>query len=386
MNILVLNAGSSSLKSSLFRVSDTDPLKLDSQPRWQAEIEWDSADNIESEIQNLLISLWTGDKAPISAPAEINLVGHRVVHGGSKYTNSTLITEQVLSDLHNLIQLAPTHEPINIQGIEIAKKVFKDIPQVAVFDTAFHSGMPRTAFIYPVPYEWYEKLGIRRFGFHGISHQSCAKRSADLLERDLKSLRIITCHLGGGASLCAIKDGASQMTTMGYTPLEGLVMGTRSGSIDPGLILYLLNKEIYSASEIDKALNKESGLKGISGITADMKEIQCLTRAGNERAKLSFDIYINHLTSQIASLIPTLGGLDVLAFTGGVGQNSSIVRAAACEQLKFAGVNIDLDKNNSCTGDMDISDAQSAVKTLVIQAKEQLAIAGECMQFVGAGT
>ena len=394
MNVLVLNAGSSSLKSSLFELLDgqnyrqdssQDLLSLQLKLLWQEEVDWhdsQSGSSFKNAANKLLQSLWSGKNAPLASAADINIIGHRVVHGGAKYTASTLINAQVLDDLRALFPLAPKHEPINVQGIEIAKEVFKDIPQVAVFDTAFHSSMPETAIVYPGPYEWYEKLGIRRFGFHGISHQSAAKRAAQILGVQLSSFKMITCHIGSGASLCAIKNGKSIMTTMGYTPLEGLVMSTRSGSIDPGIILYLLENKIYSASEISQLLNNESGLKGISGITSDMREIQNLAKSGNKRAQLAFDIYINHLASQIASLIPALGGLDTLVFTGGVGQNSSIVRAAVCEQLKCFGVNLDLDKNNSCENDMDISTGDCAVKTLVVQAKEELAIATECLQFL----
>ncbi|MBY0357279.1 MAG: acetate/propionate family kinase [Candidatus Obscuribacterales bacterium] len=375
MKILVLNAGSSSLKCSLFEVSKNNLEHLN-QPLWQAQI--DTSDSSGSELAALLHSLWQGSEPILNGPEEIQIIGHRIVHGGTKYNSSTRITKNVIADLEQLIELAPAHEPAGIAGIQICQNIFKNVPQIAVFDTAFHSSMDETATVYPGPYKWYESLGIRRYGFHGISHQYCAGRAAAILKRKLKSLRLIICHLGNGASLCAVKDGKSIMNTMGYTPLEGLMMGTRSGSIDPGIILHFLKNKVYSAAEITDILNNNSGLKGVSGITADMRQIENLALHGNARAKLAFDMYVDRLTANIASLLPKLGGLDALVFTGGIGQNSGMLRAAACKHLAYMGIAIDSTMNDSCKQDADISDAKTTPKTLIVYTREDIAIAKEC--------
>lgn len=376
MALLVLNAGSSNLKASIFE-TENGCIK-DSEPVFKEKISWQKSNSIacKNSIKQLLQSVKTH---------KIDAVGHRIVHGGDKYIHPVLINDKVLADLKNLIELAPLHEPISIAGIECVKEVLQDIKQFAVFDTAFHADMPESSKIYPLPYEWYEKLGIKRFGFHGISHKYAAKRAGDLLGKEFESLRIITCHLGSGASLCAVAGGKSIMTTMGYTPLEGLVMGTRAGSIDPGIILHVLKGENYDIDSLEDVLNESCGLKGICGVS-DMEEIEKLSGSGNRSAKLALEIYINRLASSIASLLPLLGGLDALVFTGGVGENSTYIREATCQKLEFAGIKIDSGLNKSVNSDCLISSKQSSANVLIVYSKEDLAIAQECISRLSAST
>lgn len=403
MKILVINAGSSSLKCSLFTLDSGNPA-LSLPAEWNAQIDWKEAGVANLNVRNALtgshyskritsadhklaiertlLSLSDGEAAALSDLSQIDVVGHRVVHGGTKYSSSVFVTELVLNDLQELVELAPSHERENIRGMEIAKKVFSDAAQVVVFDTAFHNAMPETSKIYAGPYEWYQKLDIKRYGFHGISHEYCARRVAELVGSKPKPLRIVTCHLGSGVSLCAIHDQKCLMTTMGFTPLEGVVMRTRSGSIDPGLILHLLKRNVYSVEGLMRVLSHESGLKGISGLSGDMQEIEQAASQGNLRARLAFDVFIQSLTSHIAALLPILGGLDVLVFTGGIGENSAKVRAAACKRLAFAGIHIDHGKNQCCRGDTDISAPGAPVRTLVVRSKEDLAIAIECFKLM----
>ncbi len=255
------------------------------------------------------------------------------------------------------------------------------MPQVAVFDTAFHAQLPLATTVYPIPYQWFEK-GIRRYGFHGISHRYCADRAAQILGRDLQELRLITCHLGNGCSLAAIQDGHSIDTTMGFTPLEGLMMGSRSGSVDPGILIYLLRQEGFSADLLDEMLNKSSGLKGVSGVSADVRQILAAISENNAQAKLAFDVYIHRLRAQIGAMAASLKGLDGLVFTAGVGENSLEVRAAACEGFEFLGLKIDPEKNANAPKDQDISTSDSTVRVLVIQTQEDWSIAQECWQIL----
>ena len=273
-------------------------------------------------------------------PAEIDVVGHRVVHGGPKYAEPVLLTPEVKSGIAAVSAFAPLHNRAELEGVEIIERLLGPVPQVAVFDTGFHRRMSPAAAVYPGPYQWFES-GIRRYGFHGINHQYCAARAAHLLGRDLHSLRLVTCHLGNGCSLAAIQEGRSIDTTMGFTPLEGLMMGTRSGSVDPGILTYLMREGRLHAKEIDDVLNKESGLLGISGISGDMREILASVKRSHSRAKLAFDIYVHRLRAGIGAMIAVLGGIDVLVFSAGVGENSVEVRDAACEQLAFLGLKLE---------------------------------------------
>ncbi len=397
MRILVMNAGSTSLKVCLFEVFEV-TAKLEAlDPLWQADMDWHSGngkvvlkdgkeevcskglndDSNDDFINTLLERLWKIDGV-IEKPEDVKAVGHRVVHGGPLYSEPTIINDEVKANLEKLFDLAPNHEMENLKGITIAQKLFKDAVHIAVFDTAFHNSLPAAASLYAVPYSWYERLGIRRYGFHGISHQYCARRAAEMLKRPLKDLRIITCHLGGGSSICAIAGGVSIMTSMGYTPLEGLVMQTRSGSIDPGLILHLLHNDIYEVDELQEVLTKESGVKGISGLSGDMRELEAAIKDGNDRAKLAFTIFARSLIMQIASYIPLLGGIDALVFAGGIGEHSGLLRTAVCRKLSYLGIDLNNETNMKGTGDRDVSLSTAMAHTLVVHTKEEAAIAAQC--------
>jgi acetate kinase len=316
--------------------------------------------------------------AVLKSRDEIEVAGHRIVHGGAKLTQPVRITPEVKRDIENVASIAPLHNQAGLEGIELIDKLLANIPQVAVFDTGFHRTLPPHAFIYPVPYSWYERDGIRRFGFHGINHEYCARRTASLLGRDVSTLKIVTCHLGNGCSLAAIDGGKSIDTTMGFTPLEGLMMGTRSGSIDPGILTHLLRMGAGETADLDKVLNHDSGLLGISGVSSDMREVLDAARNGNERARLAFDIFVHRLQSEIGAMTASLGGIDVLVFTAGIGENSAEVRCATCAQLKFLGIEVDEVANSSAKLDADISQHGSRVRVLVIRAQEEWAIAREC--------
>jgi acetate kinase len=398
MKILVLNAGSSSQKSCLYEFKN-DELPIPSRPLWEADIDWSRRagmaelkvttaqggsleETLKSESRSaatghMLRTLWSGPTKVISEPGAIDVVGHRVVHGGREYEQSTFVTDEVRAAIDRLSELAPAHNPANLEGIVAIEQLFGGVRQVAVFDTAFHTQMPEAAAVYPGPYEWL-KQGIRRYGFHGISHQYCAARAAEILDRDLKHLRLITCHLGNGCSLAAIRSGRSVDTTMGFTPLEGLMMGSRSGSIDPGLLLHLLRQPNYSVDELNRILNQESGLRGISGLSSDLREVLAAMARGDLRAQLAFDTYVHRLRSHIGAMLASLGGVDVLAFTAGVGEHSAVVRAAACEAFAFLGMKLNSEKNARSPLDSDIATADSTVRVLIIRAEEDWAIAGEC--------
>ncbi|HEY9633063.1 MAG TPA: acetate kinase [Coleofasciculaceae cyanobacterium] len=400
MKVLVLNAGSSSQKSCLYQLGDTLP-ELPPPPLWEAKVDWTKHPGmaqlevkargtvLEEELQttsrpdviaHMLETLWSGQTQVIADPSEINVVGHRVVHGGQEYQKATQITPEVKEAIARLSTFAPVHNPANLEGIETIEKILgSDTPQVAVFDTAFHSTVSPAAATYPVPYEWFEQ-GIRRYGFHGISHQYCAHRTAELMGKDLASVRLITCHLGNGASLAAIRDGQSVDTTMGFTPLEGLMMGTRSGSIDPGILIHLLQHADYDAQKLDDVLNKASGLKGISGVSGDLRQIMIGIEEGDSRSQLAFDMYVHSLRKHIGAMLATLGGLDALVFTGGVGENSAAIRASACEAFGFLGLKLDREKNNASPVDTDIAAADSAIRVFVVHTEEDWAIAQECWQ------
>src|SRR5205809_5662393 len=396
MKVLVLNSGSSSQKSSLYEIGQTLP---DDPPTslWQGKIEW--RDRVaEAEIKNargvvqknrakvssraeavehLLGTLTDGDRPALTSLTEIDVVGHRVVHGGPKYEQPVSLTPEVRTGIAKASAFAPLHNRAELEGMEIIEKLLGRVPQVAVFDTGFHRRMPQAAAVYPGPYQWFES-GIRRYGFHGVNHQYCAARAAHLLGRNLNSLKLVTCHLGNGCSLAAIHQGYSIDTTMGFTPLEGLMMGTRSGSVDPGILTYLMREGQLQAQEIDDVLNKESGLLGISGISGDMREILASVKRGHSRAKLAFDIYVHRLQAGIGAMVAVLGGIDVLVFSAGVGENSREVRAATCSQLEFLGLKLDRATNAQPSPDEDVATVDSRVRILVIRAQEDWAIAGEC--------
>jgi len=399
MKILVLNAGSSSQKSRLYEIGGELPGEPPA-PLWEADADWTNHQGMAeikikgraqgpvlqqsipmgtraTIIKHMLETLWSGTTRVLEQPTEIDIVGHRVVHGGPDYRASTLVTPEVKATIESYAAFAPSHNPANLEGIRVIEQVLPPVPQVAVFDTAFHRQLPLVAAVYPGPYEWFEQ-GIRRYGFHGISHQYCAQRSAQILGRDLESLRLITCHLGNGCSLAAIQHGHSVDTTMGFTPLEGLMMGSRSGSVDPGVLIHLLQHKGYSADQLDTTLNKASGLQGISGLSSDMRQILHAMAEGNQQARLAFDMFVYRLRFYTGAMLAVLGGLDVLVFTAGIGENAAIVRAAACESLGFLNLKLDPQKNAQAPVDQDIATAGSAVRVLVIQTQEDWMIAQEC--------
>ena len=367
---------------------------------WEGKIEW-ADDTAECSIKNsrgifhknqipvvsrgeaierLLQTLWSGETKVISDSSDIHVVGHRVVHGGPQHFEPALVTAEIKSAIESASAFAPLHNRAELEGMEIASKVLGRVPQVAVFDTGFHRTIPVPAATYPGPYEWFEQ-GIRRYGFHGINHQYCAQRAAQLLGKNLNSLKLVTCHLGNSCSLAAIHEGRSVDTTMGFTPLEGLMMGTRSGSVDPGILTYLVRQKQLSGQQLDEILNQKSGLLGISGISSDMREILAASKNGHERAKLALDIYIHRLRSGIGAMVAVLGGMDALVFTAGVGENSPEVRAVVCDTFAFLGLKLDQRKNAKNVAsplDEDISTPDAAVRVLVIHAQEDWMIAWEC--------
>ncbi|HZW91864.1 MAG TPA: acetate kinase [Candidatus Eremiobacteraceae bacterium] len=396
MKILVLNSGSSSQKACLYEIGDTLP-ESPPLPLWEGRIDWsgDAARitvrkskgiakkeklkslSRELMLKDLLATLWSGETRSVASAAEINAVGHRVVHGGPRFHDPVRISSDVHAAIGGLSHFAPLHIQLELEGMKIVADLLGDVPQFAVFDTGFHRHMPAVAQTYPGPYEWFEH-GIRRYGFHGINHQYCANRTAQLIRKDAKSLKIVSCHLGNGCSVTGIRGGRSVDTTMGFTPLDGLMMGTRSGSVDPGILIFLMRQYGLDADQIDDMLNKKSGLLGISGLSGDMRVVLARMHAGNERAKLAFDLYIHGLRAAIGGIAAVMEGLDVLVFTAGVGENSPEVRAATCKGLDFLGVTIDLNRNREPLLDADISCPDSRVKVLVIRAAEDWAIAGEC--------
>ena len=401
MKILVLNAGPSSQKIRLYEVAGgVEQRVTPPAPLWAADADWSKqADRITTTIvangktskieqpatsrqellTQLLQKLWQGEQAIIQQPSDIVAIGHRIVHGGANYQQSTVITPEVVANLHQLIPFAPLHEPANIEGITAAEQLFGSVPQIAVFDTAFHRQMPTVAEIYPGPYSWFEQ-GIRRYGFHGISHQYCARRSAQLLEQDLAHLRIITCHLGNGCSLAAIRDGVSIDTTMGFTPLEGLMMGTRTGSFDPEILLYLQREQGLTPEQLDHMLNYESGLKGISGISGDMRTILEAIDQGNQRAALAFELFLYRLRACLGSMLAALEGLDALVFTGGIGEHAPLIRSRLCQHFRFLGIALNEEVNAHASDDQVISSKQSTVHVLVVHTEEDWEIARTCHQ------
>jgi acetate kinase len=406
MNILVLNGGSSSLKATLRALPEGTLPDRPPDPLWDAQVDWgrhpgkaqirvrSTSGTVENEIaiqsqadvlRPVIESIWSGPAKALDGPRQIAAIGHRVVHGGIAFQKTARITADVRAEIRKYCEFAPEHNRLELEAIEESEKIFgSEATQIAVFDTAFHTTMPEAAVVYPGPFEWYEK-GVRRYGFHGISHQYASRRAAAILGRDAAGLRLVSCHLGNGASLAAVKDGKSVDTTMGFTPLEGLMMGTRSGSIDPGILIYLVRHKGFRADELDRLLNRESGLKGVSGISGDMREILAAIDQGDPRARLAFDVYTHRLCREIGGMVVALGGLDGLVFTAGIGENCAPLRAVVCEKLAFLGVRLDPGKNGHPEMDTDIAAAESAVRVLVIRADEDWEIARECHRVCGKG-
>lgn len=391
MIVLILNAGSSSQKSCLYELGESIPDEL-LKPLWEADIDWQSENegiltieskDIEEKIElsnrntalkTLLDTLTHGDTKVLHSLEEIDVVGHRVVHGGAEYSQPVLIDEAVKNAIADLIPLAPSHNPANFEGIETIESILPKVPQVAVFDTAFHTTMPEYAKVYPIPYKYYEQ-GIQRYGFHGTSHQYCAQRTAQILQQPLESLKVVICHLGNGCSLSAIKDGICLDTTMGFSPLEGLMMGNRCGSIDPQILIYMMQEYGLSAEEVNQILNKESGLIGVSGVSNDFRNVVQAIADGNQQASLAYDIYLHRLKKAIAAMVASLNGLDVLVFTAGAGENLHMLREKTCAGLSYLGLQLDTAKNEAKPVDTNIATDNSQVQILVIHTQEDWAIA-----------
>ena len=397
MKILVINTGSSSLKYQLIDMTNEsvlakglcDRIGIDNSYLKHTKTGNDTIvidkdmPNHKAAIQEVIHALTDGEMGVIRNMSEIAAVGHRVVHGGEKFHDSVMIDEEVMNTLKECIELAPLHNPPNITGIEACKHIMPDVPMVGVFDTAFHQTMPKFAYLYALPYEMYEKYGVRKYGFHGTSHKYVAQRTAAMMNKPLEQLKLITCHLGNGASICAIANGKSVDTSMGFTPLAGLAMGTRSGTIDPAVISYLMEKEKMSFKDINDFLNKKSGVLGISGVSSDFRDIHAAADEGNERAKLAIDIFCYRVRKYIGEYAAVMNGVDAVVFTAGIGENNAIVRKQVLAHLSYMGVLVDWDKNNAAKGvEMDISTPDAKVKTFVIPTNEELAIARETMKLV----
>lgn len=395
MKILVINTGSSSIKYQLFDMTHEKVLALGLAERIGEDagvlshtVILENGEAHEEIIQGVISDHREGlirivdrlldpNYNVIQDKTEISAIGHRVVHGGEAFQTPTIINEGVLSEIKKNTPLAPLHNPPNLAGIAVSRTIFPDSPQVAVFDTAFHQTIPKRAFIYALPYDLYKYSGVRRYGFHGTSHSYVSEKSAEYLERPLRELNLITIHLGNGASMAAIKNGKCVDTTMGMTPLEGLVMGTRSGDVDPALPFFLSGHLKMSLDDIDNLLNKESGLKGICG-TNDMREVLERREAGDNRAGIATDVYTYRIKKYIGAYMAVLEALDSLVFTGGIGENSSIIRERCCQGLSRMGIEIDADKNKGPgSGVREISTAESDVRVLIVPTNEELKIAQE---------
>ena len=392
MNILVINAGSSSLKYQLLNPETgallakglCERIGIDGKFTYKPQVEGkkvldaiDVAMPTHSEaIQAVLDALVDKDNGVIGSMKEIDAVGHRVVHGGEAFSGSVLITDEVMAALEECIPLAPLHNPANITGIKACVDVMgKDVPQVAVFDTAFHQTMPPVAYTYALPYEYYEQDKVRRYGFHGTSHKYVSQRAAAMLGKPLEELKLISCHLGNGSSITAIDHGKSVDTTMGFTPLAGLPMGTRSGDLDAGILEYLMNKHGYNIDQMLDVLNKKSGVLGISGVSSDFRDLEDAAPKGNQRAQLALDVFHYSVKKYIGSYAAAMGGVDAIIFTAGVGENGPDTRAEAVSGLEFMGVKLDPEKNNTRGKEVDIAADDSKVRILVIPTNEELMIA-----------
>ena len=338
--------------------------------------------NHEEGIKLVLEQLTHSEYGVIANLDEIGAVGHRVVHGGEKFSSSVLIDDKVIEAMKECIPLAPLHNPAGITGIEACKKVLPNVPMVGVFDTAFHQTLPEMAYLYAIPYEYYEKYGVRKYGFHGTSHRFVSKRVAELMGKPVEDLKVITCHLGQGASLCAVDGGKSVDTSMGLTPLAGVPMGTRSGDIDPSIVTFLMKKENLTPDEMDTVLNKKSGKLGVSGISFDDRDIEAAMKEGNKRAKLAIDTFAYQVVGYIGRFAAQMNGVDVITFAGGVGENGIEVRKQICDSLSFLGITIDEEKNNCRGKEVEISTADSKVKVFVVPTNEELTIARDTMEIV----
>ncbi len=396
MNVLVINCGSSSLKYQLFNTGEQTVLAkglverigiegsgLTHQPDGKDKVTITrQVANHREAIELVLQALVHGEHGVIKALSEIQAVGHRVVHGGEKFAGSVMIDDQVMKALEECSELAPLHNPPNIIGIKACQHLLPGVLQAGVFDTAFHQTMPDYAYLYGLPYELYQKYGIRRYGFHGTSHKYVSQRAAAMLGKPRSATKIITCHLGNGASITAVDGGKSVATSMGFTPLEGLMMGTRCGDIDPAIVMFIMEKEGLTVEQVNDLLNKKSGVLGLSGLSSDFRDLEAAAKDGHKRAQLALDIFAYDVKKYIGAYAAVLNGVDAIVFTAGLGENSILIRSMVCDRLDYLGVRLDNEKNQVRGQETDISAAGSAVKVLVIPTNEELMIALDTQRLV----
>lgn len=396
MNVLVINCGSSSLKYQLIDMNNENVLAIGLAERIGIEgarvkhevpnmdkVVIEKPMNDHKDALKIVLNALVDEKhGAIKDLKEINAVGHRVVHAGEKYSASVVIDDEVIKALEECIELAPLHNPPNLIGIRACEELMPGVPMVGVFDTAFHQTMPSSSYIYPLPYELYEKYGIRKYGFHGTSHRFVSARTAEILGKDMSELKIVTCHLGNGASLAAVENGKSVDTSMGFTPLEGLAMGTRCGDIDPAIVTFIMEKEELDTTQMNNLLNKKSGVLGISGVSSDFRDIEGAASEGNERAKLALDKFNARVKKYIAAYAAVMGGVDAVVFTAGLGENSASNRVEICSGLEFMGVEIDKEKNNIRGKEAIVSTDASRVKVLVVPTNEELMIAKDTVELL----
>ena len=395
MNVLVINCGSSSLKYQLINSDTEDVLAkglcerigIDGRLVYQKagcdkEITEAAMPTHKEAIQMVLDALVNDKTGAVKSLSEVNAVGHRIVHGGEKFASSVVITDEVLEAVAQCNDLAPLHNPANLIGINACKELMPGVPMVAVFDTAFHQTMPEKAYLYGLPYEYYEKYKVRRYGFHGTSHSFVSKETANFLGMDLENSRIIVCHLGNGASVSAVKDGKCIDTSMGLTPLEGLVMGTRSGDIDPAIMEYIAKKEDLDIAGVMNVLNKKSGLEGISGLSSDFRDLTAGAKEGNKRAIAAIEVFCYRVAKYVGSYVAAMNGVDAIAFTAGIGENVGLVREKICSYLGYLGITLDAEANAKSGDNCVISAADSKVKVAVIPTNEELAICRETVALV----
>jgi acetate kinase len=396
MKVLVVNCGSSSLKCQLINMQNEEVIAkgLIEEIGGKAKYSYErtgaekikkeiSCANHEDALKLFLDDILSKENGVIASINEIDAIGHRVVHGGEKFKSAVLIDDIVIQVIKEVSDLAPLHNPANLIGINACKIELPNKPMVAVFDTAFHQTMPKEAFIYPIPYEYYEKYHIRKYGFHGPSHKYVSNRAAEILGKDIKQLNIITCHLGNGSSLCAVRKGESVNTSMGFTPLAGTMMGTRSGDIDPSIVSYLMKKENLSVDQVENILNKKSGLLGVSGVSSDCRDIETAAwKEGNQRAQLALDKFSYTVKEYLGAFAAVMDGLDAIVFTGGLGEKSPETRSYVCKDMKHFGIDLNSEKNKVRAKEAIISEDYSKVKVLVVPTNEELMIARETKEII----
>jgi acetate kinase len=397
MSILVINAGSSSLKFGLFDAAaqqclatglidwrkDPHGAELVIHPNKGEPVRSrESVSDHRTAVLHAIRRLGDLSNASGDAARAITVVGHRVVHGGTRFREPVRLDADAKNEIAKLAELAPLHNPAAVGAIEAAQSALPNLPHVAVFDTSFFATLEPSAYVYPAPYAWYSDWGIRRFGFHGISHAYCSGRAAEVMGRDPAQLRLVICHLGNGSSASAVRGGRAVQTSMGYTPMEGLMMGTRGGSLDPGILLDVQRRWKLSADQVDQALNHESGLLGVSGVSSDYRSVKQAADTGEERARLALTMFADRVRATVGALAVTMGGIDALVFTAGIGENAADLRAAVCEGLQILGLHLDNDRNNTCSPDADVARADSPQRILVLRTQEELMIAREARRLL----